>query len=71
MTQVFHKTIKALGSENVYFGTDSNTNLIRDDVLICQTGIIQDLVSKKLIIEEEADNILWKITNTKILNRSD
>lgn len=69
LTQVFEKTIKALGSENVFFGTDSNANLIRDDVLIRQIGIIQDLVTKKIITSEEAEQILWKNTQDQILKQ--
>ena len=65
LTYVFEKTIKALGSSHVMFGTDSGLELLRSDVILRQKGILQDLLTKKIINNEDVNNILS--TNAKTI----
>lgn len=65
LTQVFEKSIKALSSSNILFGTDSNVEMLRSDVILRQKGILQDLITRKVITLENKENILSK--NTKEL----
>ena len=58
LTQVFEKTISALGASRILFGTDSNIEMIRDDVVVRQLGILQDLIAKKVITEKDRNLIL-------------
>ena len=58
LTYVFEKTIKALGSDHVLFGTDSGLNLLRKDVIDRQLGILTDLMAKKIITLEDKAKIL-------------
>ena len=60
LTQVFTKAITALSSSNVIFGTDSNVKLLREDVISRQLGILQDLITKKVITEEDREKILFQ-----------
>ena len=62
LTQVFEKTIRALSSSNILFGTDSNIEMLREDVILRQKGILQDLVTRKVINQEDREKILF--TNT-------
>ncbi len=59
LTQVFEKSIKALSTSNILFGTDSNVNLLRPDVILRQRGILQDLVTRGVIKEEDREKILF------------
>lgn len=58
LTHVFKKTINALGSDHVLFGTDSGLELLREDVISRQVGILTDLVTKKIITNEDVNRIL-------------
>ena len=58
LTHVFKKTINALGSDHVLFGTDSGLELLREDVISRQVGILTDLVTKKIITKEDVNRIL-------------
>lgn len=60
LTQVFEKSIKALTTSNILFGTDSNIEMLRSDVIIRQKGILQDLISRKIISQEEREKILYE-----------
>jgi len=62
LTQVFEKSIKALSSSNILFGTDSNFKMLRPDVILRQKGILQDLVTRKVITSEDQEKILYKNT---------
>ena len=69
LNQVFSKTIRALGVENIFFGTDSNFTLLREDVLRRQIGILEDLVTKKIISDDDRWNILGQNTLKQILKK--
>ena len=60
LTQVFEKSIKALGTSNILFGTDSNIEMLRSDVIIRQQGILQDLITRKIISQEDREKILFE-----------
>lgn len=62
LTQVFEKSIKALSSSNILFGTDSNIEMLRSDVILRQKGILQDLITRKVITLEDEERILSKNT---------
>jgi hypothetical protein len=64
---VFQRSIEALGPENVFFGTDSNTQLLRKNVIDRQIGILEDLVTKKVISDDDRWNILGGNTRKFIL----
>lgn len=70
LTFVFQRTIEALQPENVYFGTDSNAQLLRKNVIDRQLGILEDLVTKKIITDEDRWNILGGNTKRDILKSS-
>lgn len=67
LTFVFQRSIEALGSENIYFGTDSNFQLLRQNVIDRQLGILEDLVTKKIITDDDRWNILGGNTKKYIL----
>ncbi len=58
LTQVFEKTLKALGSDHVLFGTDSGLELLRKEVIDRQLGILVDLKTKNVITQEDVTRIL-------------
>jgi predicted TIM-barrel fold metal-dependent hydrolase len=60
LTQVFEKSIKALTASNILFGTDSNIEMLRSDVILRQKGILQDLITRKVITSEDREKILSK-----------
>jgi predicted TIM-barrel fold metal-dependent hydrolase len=60
LTQVFEKSIKALSTSNILFGTDSNIEMLRSDVILRQKGILQDLITRKVITTEDKEKILLK-----------
>ena len=68
LTFVFQRSIEALKPENIFFGTDSNFQLLRQDVLNRQLGILEDLVTKKIITDDERWMILGGNTKKYILD---
>jgi predicted TIM-barrel fold metal-dependent hydrolase len=62
LTQVFEKSIRALSSSNIMFGTDSNFEAFRPEIILRQKGILQDLVTRKVIGTEDQEKILSKNT---------
>ncbi|MHA2105172.1 MAG: amidohydrolase family protein [Candidatus Hodarchaeales archaeon] len=60
LTQVFEKSLKALKASNILFGTDSNFEMLRSDVILRQKGILRDLITKKVITPEDREKILLK-----------
>ena len=58
LTYVFEKTIKAMGSSHLLFGSDSGLELLRSNVILRQKGILQDLLTKNIIKDEDVNNIL-------------
>lgn len=69
LTQVFEKTIIALTSKHILFGTDSGRLTMRHDVTLRQKGILEDLVTRKIITDDDRWDILGN--NTKNLLFSD
>lgn len=69
LTQVFEKTIIALTPQHILFGTDSGRLTMRHDVTLRQKGILEDLVTRKIITDEDRWDILGN--NTKRLLFSD
>ena len=67
LTFVFQRSIEALNPENIFFGTDSNFQLLRRNVIDRQLGILEDLVTKKVITDEDRWNILGGNTKKYIL----
>lgn len=67
---VFKRSIEALKPENIYFGTDSNFQLLRKNVIDRQIGILEDLVTKKFITDEDRWNILGGNTRRDILKQT-
>ena len=69
LTFVFQLTIEALNPENLFFGTDSNRDLLRRGVIDRQKGILEDLVTKKVITDDDRWNILGGNTQKYILKQ--
>ncbi|MHA2369653.1 MAG: amidohydrolase family protein [Candidatus Hodarchaeales archaeon] len=58
LTQVFEKAIIALSPQQILFGTDSGRLTMRHDVVLRQKGILEDLVTRKIICDEDRWDIL-------------
>ena len=67
LTFVFQRSIEALKPENIFFGTDSNFQLLRKNVIDRQIGILEDLVTKNVISDDDRWNILGGNTKRYIL----
>ncbi len=58
LTHVFEKSIIALSPQHILFGTDSGRLTMRHDVTLRQKGILEDLVTRKIISDEDRWDIL-------------
>ncbi|MFX0087559.1 MAG: amidohydrolase family protein [Candidatus Hodarchaeota archaeon] len=58
LTHVFEKSIIALSPQQVLFGTDSGRFTMRHDVVLRQRGILEDLVTRRIISDEDRWDIL-------------
>ena len=47
-----------MGSSHLLFGSDSGLELLRSNVILRQKGILQDLLTKNIIKDEDVNNIL-------------
>ncbi|MHA1967890.1 MAG: amidohydrolase family protein [Candidatus Hodarchaeales archaeon] len=62
LTQVFEKSIIALSPQHILFGTDSGRLTMRHDVTLRQKGILEDLITRKIISDEDRWDILGNNT---------
>ncbi len=68
LTQVFEKSIHALSSQHILFGTDSGRLTMRHDVALRQKGILEDLVTRRVISDEDRWDILGNNTQRLLLS---
>jgi len=67
LTQVFEKSILALTPQHILFGSDSGREPIRHENVLRQKGILQDLVTKKVITDEDRWDILGNNSSSLLL----
>ncbi|MHA2362423.1 MAG: amidohydrolase family protein [Candidatus Hodarchaeales archaeon] len=67
LRQVFEKSVLALSPQNILFGTDSGRTPLRHDVSLRQIGLLEDLVTKKVISDQDRWDILGNNTKRILL----
>ncbi|MFW9777883.1 MAG: amidohydrolase family protein [Candidatus Heimdallarchaeota archaeon] len=68
LTTVFEKSVLALTPQHILFGTDSGRLALRHDVVLRQKGILEDLVIRKIITDEDRWDILGNNTKRLLLS---
>ncbi|MHA1976567.1 MAG: amidohydrolase family protein [Candidatus Hodarchaeales archaeon] len=69
LSQVFEKSIHALTPQHILFGTDSGRLTMRHDVALRQKGILEDLVTRRIITDEDRWDILGNNVRRLLLSR--
>ena len=68
LTQVFEKSVHALTPQHILFGTDFGRLTMRHDVALRQKGILEDLVTRRVITDDDRWDILGNNSQRLLLS---